>query len=175
MIGVGGSDSHNLIDERYEGATLPSIAGDPGTYVFCDKLMPAHLIENVKKGHVCVTRFIQVEPHIMAGEKEYLPGDELGEVNKITYHALIRDAEEKPVVYLIKNGIKTKLSVEQKLDGTYEIQECIALERGKWQWIRLEIRTQAGELLGYVNPVYQGKKEPEYTTFGEIADRMDQG
>ena len=174
IIGVGGSDSHNLIEERYEGATLPSIAGDPGTYVFCNQLTPSHLMENVKKGHVCVTRFIQVEPHIMAGEKEYLPGEELVEVSEITYRALIRDAEEKPVVYLIKNGIKTKLSVEQKPDGTYEIQECIALEHGKWQWIRLEIRTQAGELLGYVNPVYQGKKEPEYTTFGEIADRLEQ-
>ncbi len=33
--GIGGSDSHNLIEERYKGSDKPSIAGDPGTYVFC--------------------------------------------------------------------------------------------------------------------------------------------
>lgn len=86
IYGVGGSDSHNLIEERYEGATLPSIVGDPGTYVFCKKLTPKNLMKNVKKGHICVTRFIQVEPYIMADGKPYLPGDNLGEAKEIVYN-----------------------------------------------------------------------------------------
>lgn len=174
IYGVGGSDSHNLIEERYEGATLPSIAGDPGTYVFCDELTPENLINNVKKGHICVTRFIQVEPHIAADGKEYLPGDDLGEANELVYNAVIRGAEEKPTVYLINNGIKTEVSVEKHADKTYAIHELITLNHRKWQWIRLEIRGQKCELLGYINPVYKGKKESVCRTFGEIVDNLDQ-
>ena len=174
IYGVGGSDSHNLIEERYEGATLPSIVGDPGTYVFCKKLTPKNLMKNVKKGHICVTRFIQVEPYIMADGKPYLPGDNLGEAKEIVYNAVIRDAKEKPKIYLINNGMKAELSVKKNTDGTYEIQEHILLNHREWQWIRLEIRNQSGELLGYVNPVYKGHKEPTYKTFGEIADKLNE-
>ena len=31
-----------------------------------------------------------------------------------------------------------------------------------------QVRTKKKEFLGYVNPVFRGKKEPERTTFGEI-------
>lgn len=51
--GVGGSDSHNLIWERYPGATEPSVAGDPGTYVYMDGMSPEHLLEGeIGRAHV---------------------------------------------------------------------------------------------------------------------------
>jgi len=70
--------------------------------------------------------------------------------------------------------MKAELSVKKNTDGTYEIQEHILLNHREWQWIRLEIRNQSGELLGYVNPVYKGHKEPTYKTFGEIADKLNE-
>lgn len=88
--------------------------------------------------------------------------------------AVIRGAEEKPTVYLINNGIKTEVSVEKHADKTYAIHELITLNHRKWQWIRLEIRGQKCELLGYINPVYKGKKESVCRTFGEIVDNLDQ-
>ena len=62
VFGVGGSDSHNLEDEFYEGASLPSAVGDPATWVFCDGLSPKNLMNAVRQGHLCVTRFCKIEP-----------------------------------------------------------------------------------------------------------------
>ena len=50
----------------------------------------------------------------------------------------------------------------------YHVETHLILENTSWQWIRLEVRTKKKEFLGYVNPVFRGKKEPERTTFGEI-------
>ena len=57
---------------------------------------------------------------------------------------------------------------------SYEVQTEIALEKGKWQWIRLGVRNRQGEILGYMNPIFQGNKIPEHRTFGEIKKIMDE-
>ena len=61
IYGIGGSDSHNLIEERYDGALEPSVAGDPGTYVFSKGLTPTKLLQNLRKGHVYVSRYCTLE------------------------------------------------------------------------------------------------------------------
>lgn len=80
--GIGGSDSHNLIDERYEGASEPSIAGDPGTYLYLEHLSPKELLRGLKNGHAYVSRYCGLDIRMSAvqpdgRERLYLPGDEI--------------------------------------------------------------------------------------------------
>lgn len=191
--GIGGSDAHNLIEERYEGSDLPSIAGDPGTYVFCENLSPESLMENVRKGHVCVTRFCRILPRITIDGLEYLPGEEFPvseqaestqvpqetkdsgteENTEILYGAEILGLEEEPEVFVVKNGQRYLAKVFVNEAGNYCIREQVRLDRQEWNWVRLEIRKQDGAFLGYVNPVYCGHREPICETVEEIWKRME--
>lgn len=177
IFGVGGSDSHNLIDERYEGAELPSIAGDPGTYVYCEKLTPNNLMDAVRKGHICVTRFCRVLPSITAQGKSYLPGDEIyGTGNEIivTYSAEILGLKEKPDVFFIVNGEYIKVSVENISEERYRVWITFSFETEIWQWARMEIRDKRNNLLGIVNPIYHGTKNSKYETFGQAVKALEE-
>ena len=77
VFGLGGSDSHNLESERYEGATEPSIPGDPATLVFMNGLSPDHLMQGVAAGHVIVCRYIRAEVSFYYHGRQYLPGDRI--------------------------------------------------------------------------------------------------
>ena len=172
---MGGSDSHNLINERYEGADLPSVAGDPGTWVCCGDLTPNNLMAAVKAGHMCVTRFCKMTPVIQAAGKNFLPGDELPEeADKVTIRALVQGLSEKPEISLVVNGDFRELEVKEPEDKMYEATAEIDLEEKGWQWMRLEIRSRKQELLGYMNPVFKGHKDSVYRTFGEIKKIMDE-
>lgn len=169
VCGVGGSDSHNLLEERYEGAELPSIPGDPATWVWCDELTPRHLLDAVRKRHVCVTRFCSVDVSIQAEGRNFLPGDELPEEAKQARLSIrIRGYSEKVKVYVVCNGKFAKLQAVQTGTCVYEAETDLKLEQGSWQWARLEVRGSRGEFLAYTNPVYRGCKKPTCRTFREI-------
>lgn len=173
--GVGGSDAHNLIGERYEGAELPSVAGDPGTYVYCEGLSARQLLEQLRKGRACVTRFCKIMPKITVGEKEYLPGDEILQKNEtitLTYAAKIYDIEEEPEIFLVKNGQKEKVMAVKSASGVYEISKEIVLETNHWNWVRLEVRSKNGVFLGFVNPVSCGRMTSLCSTMAEIWEKM---
>lgn len=174
ICGIGGSDSHNLIEERYAGADLPSIAGDPGTFVYCEELSPKSLMENVRKRHVCVTRFCRIEPEISINGRQYLPGDEITEKENavLIYGAKIFDLKERPEVYLVKNGEKQKITAHSE-EGYYYICEEVVMNLQEWNWVRLEVRKKDGIFLGYVNPVYCGYCDPECRTVEEIWAKME--
>ena len=172
IYGVGGSDAHNLTEERYEGATEPSIIGDPGTYVYCEELSANQLLAAVRAGHMTVTRYCKMEPHIFGDKNTYLPGDEITE-SSVTYQLKIMGISEYPQVFLVGNTpqdelIKAPLQVVKQSDGSFTVEEKIKIERGVWKWFRMEVRDAKGVFMGYTNPVYSGKKEPKYHTFGEI-------
>src|SRR5699024_8417032 len=76
IYGVGGSDSHSLIEERYEGADLPSSRGGPATWVCCGERTPDNLMAAVKAGHMCVTRFCRMTPVIHGRSEERRVGKE---------------------------------------------------------------------------------------------------
>lgn len=174
LFGVGGSDSHNLEEELYEGSTLPSAVGDPTTWVFCEGLSPRNLMQSVEQGHMCVTRFCRIEPRIEVDGKRYLPGDKLpNQKCEILYQADVSGLIEEPEIFLVMNGNYVALPVERLEDGTYQVKAHLILEEATWQWIRLEVRTKEQEFLGFVNPVSRGRKEPEQTTFGEIVKKLE--
>lgn len=169
--GVGGSDAHNLKEERYEGATEPSIVGDPGTYVYCKGLSANNLLEAVLAGHMTVTRHCQLIPEIYGDKEVYLPGDEITERN-VTYELEIKGVTEYPQVYMIRNTeegeiLKIPVQVIKKSNGSFYIKEQLKMNRGYWKWVRMEVRDQQGSFLGYTNPIYSGQKMPSLKTFGE--------
>lgn len=181
ITGVGGSDAHNLPTERYPRAKEPSIAGDPATFVYADKLSAENLLDNVEKGHVCVTRHCNLDFVAKGNWKEYLPGDTLDE-GTVTIHIRITDASVKPELYAVsyRDGVlgeqiqKMKVPGMKKEGDTYS-WECYYSVIGKsWQWIRFEVRDCNGNFMAYTNPLYYGTKKHRFVQLGDALEGMEQ-
>lgn len=185
IYGLGGSDSHNLEDERYPGATMPSIPGDPATFVHACKLTPEILLSNVRKGHALVTRFCRAEIRIQGTESDYLPGDEILE-DMVVLHLDIWDCDKSIKVYLVSydaqdDGIKRKLIYNDTFDWKEELpistkrslKTQIVFSGEQWQWRRIEIVTEDDTFLMYMNPVYRGRKENKYSSYGDAITAME--
>jgi hypothetical protein len=176
IYGIGGSDSHNRIDERYDGAKEPSVAGDPGTYIFCKGLTPTKLLQNLRKGHCYVSRYCTMEIEITADGETYLPGEHIPvgkrEAVHIKYHAAIRGLKERPVVYAVVNRVRIGLEVTETEEGVYETETELIFSAGTYEWMRLDVRKEDGAFLGYVNPVYHGAKTPQCRLFGEMLQKV---
>lgn len=174
IYGIGGSDSHNLINEYYEGATEPSIAGDPGTYIMMDGLSPEHLLEAMKKGHIYVSRYITLGLRIEWNGREYLPGDELpdgsGKQEKIVYEVTICSCVEQPVLLSIRNGKKETIPLTEQEPGNWKACISFAWENAAWEWMRIEVRRQDDTFLAYTNPIYHGKRTSMQRTYKEALE-----
>lgn len=179
VFGLGGSDSHNLIDERYEGADEPSVPGDPATLVYMDGMTPSNLLKAVSKGHVIVTRYITMETYFIYENNEYLPGDRI-EIssesefeNNLVASVTIKINEETygkdivPELFLIENGIKKEIGLEKRDERTYMADVITNWHTMEWEWKRFEVTSKDYGFLGYVNPVFHGRKKSKLKTFGE--------
>lgn len=179
VFGLGGSDSHNLIDERYEGADEPSVPGDPATLVYMDGMTPSNLLKAVSKGHVIVTRYITMETYFIYENNKYLPGDRI-EIssesefeNNLVASVTIKINEETygknivPELFLIENGIKKEIGLEKRDERTYMADVITNWHTMEWEWKRFEVISEDYGFLGYVNPVFHGRKKSKLKTFGE--------
>lgn len=172
--GIGGSDSHNRIDERYEGADEPSIPGDPGTYVYCSSLTPDLLVENVKKGHIYVSRFCTADIQITSEGKSFLPGDGLEDQKRTVRVDLELSGQgEKPDICMIHNGKRFSLEVEKSRKG-FSAHGEVVFEQGRWNWMRMEVRTGKGEFLLYTNPIWQGNKESRFRNYQKALEAFQE-
>ena len=179
VFGLGGSDSHNLIDERYEGADEPSVPGDPATLVYMDGMTPSKLLKAVSKGHVIVARYITMEVYFLFENKKYLPGDRIeitGDSefkNDIVASVTIKINEETygkniiPELYLIENGVKREVGLEKRDERTYMADVVTNWHTIEWEWKRFEVLSKDYGFLGYVNPIFHGRKKSKLKTFGE--------
>lgn len=179
VFGLGGSDSHNLIDERYEGADEPSVPGDPATLVYMDGMTPSKLLKAVSKGHVIVARYITMEVYFLFENKKYLPGDRIeitGDYefeNDIVASVTIKINEETygkniiPELYLIENGVKREVGLEKRDERTYMADVVTNWHTIEWEWKRFEVLSKDYGFLGYVNPIFHGRKKSKLKTFGE--------
>lgn len=179
VFGLGGSDSHNLIDERYEGADEPSVPGDPATLVYMDGMTPSKLLKAVSKGHVIVARYITMEVYFLFENKKYLPGDRIeitGDSefeNDIVASVTIKINEETygkniiPELYLIENGVKREVVLEKRDERTYMADVVTNWHTIDWEWKRFEVLSKDYGFLGYVNPIFHGRKKSKLKTFGE--------
>lgn len=176
IYGIGGSDSHNLIDERYDGATKPSIAGDPATYVYCNKLSANEILNNVKEGHMYISRFAKLDINISVDGNIYLPGDKIkNNSNKdlnLSYKIDINlENDEEINVYSVVNGSRKKLKIKKE-GNVYKVDFNYMIPKDKYSWIRVEVRNREDEFIAYANPIYYGEKKTNVATYGELIKEM---
>lgn len=146
IFGVGGSDSHNRIDELYKGSDMPSIYGDPATYIHCDGLSVEHLIASLKSGHTYVSRYHELKIDM----SDYLPGDEIKE--SFIYHVAVKGIKKTCMGRFILNGKVVKEVALDKDESEMSFDTAyIADER--W-WLRFGLY-DGDEVIAYINPVYK--------------------
>ncbi len=167
ITGLGGSDSHNLIDERYEGASEPSTIGDPATFVYCEKLTPSNILQAVRDSNVYVSRYCSLSYEIYdANATSYFAGNELTKGVHYTYRVTIK-SDKIPNIRFVENGQFVTLDIQKISSDTYVATTNFCFQ-DEWNWARIDVVSEGDEFMGYVNPVYSGKKKSQYLTYGEI-------
>lgn len=174
LIGIGGSDTHALPHETYEVGGLPSVVGDPQTYVFAHQLSTQSIFESVRKGHVYVTRGPVLEPSVEFSGQTFLPGDELSlpvfstsndESQSYLYRLKIANVPSGAEIIWIEDGrIYERQTAVQSGEHVCEFKWT----QGSYHWMRVEIRDESQNLLAFVNPVYAGKRNSQKQTWAEF-------
>jgi hypothetical protein len=173
IYGLGGSDSHNLENERYEGASEPSIPGDPASWVHCGSLTRENLIFGVKAGHVWVCcGNVKLYPKFSAGGSSLLPGDRIWSENGVVALTCSLRADHAPEGTRAQWIVNGKICGEAPLGETEEIFQ-IGIDASRYSWARIDIRDADGALYGFVNPVWWGKRPNEFQTFGQAAKGLN--
>lgn len=171
ICAVGGSDSHNLLDERYGDAKEPSVPGDPATWLYMDALSPQNLLKAVKKCHAYVTRHCRIEVSLKADRSPAFFGDQFpdGTVKELSYEICMKDLKEEPEVFFYHNGVCHRCICTMEEQGVYMVKGTVAIQKETYNWIRFGAETKSGQFLFYANPVTVGyKKKHQFITFGEI-------
>lgn len=168
IYAIGGSDSHNLYASPYEGSTLPSVYGDPGTYVHCQDLSVANVLAALRHGHSYVARFFRLDID-MGG---LLPGDIVPEGQKRPYRVSL--SSHHPYVadktftgrFIVDNKVvmEKRLSPEDREMALEDIEAYLG--EASWTWLRFGLYDGDGHVIAYVNPVYRGMKKPEHQGLG---------
>ncbi|WP_185649341.1 CehA/McbA family metallohydrolase [Clostridium sp. DJ247] len=178
--GIGGSDSHLLPNETYEGADKPSLIGDPSTYVLADGLSASEILNSVSKGRVYVSRGLELDIDINCNEKNYSPGDSLSELflsnsdeKKVTYSFLIKSGEKDLIkgisIFLIENG---NVILQKNNENNMRYDISFNWKGSAFTWSRLEIRDGEGNLLLFTNPIYKGSKKHTIFNWGQLLQKL---
>ena len=173
ICGIGGSDTHALLQEWYTPESGPSIVGDPTTHVFCDGLSQNSVLDGVRKCHAYITRWIKINFDMRLNDKCILPGDEITEEGNlyVTFHP--ENVREKITFFVVKDGVKEDIDYDVDLDHrnasiTYQTN----WKRDTYHWLRFGAENQNGDCVLYTNPVYSGEKEHQLHTFGDAANEI---
>ena len=156
IVGVGGSDSHNIPSEVYEGSIYPSLIGDPKTWIYAKSLSKKDLKEALLAGKVCVSREDLID----------LREDEAGfsvDIYRKTYH-------------------RSKLKIQWLVDGKIARETKSSTDRFDYKpkdgysWIRVDVRDEDGLLYGFTNPIFfnEDKRESyKLFTWQDILGQID--
>ncbi|WP_461205645.1 CehA/McbA family metallohydrolase [Clostridium sp. DL1XJH146] len=165
IYGIGGSDSHNKINDFYEGAKQPSIYGDPSTYVFCNGLSVDNVIEGIKKGNAYVTRYEELDVIINNGQ--ILPGEEVRTTDNIEYYVEIKNfgsqyVHEEYIGKFILNGevIKT-VNMNNENKRANLVKNTSLLKDIDYWWLRFGLYDIKGHVIGFINPIYKGRRNSD--------------
>jgi hypothetical protein len=170
IYGLGGSDSHNLEHERYEGASEPYIPGDPASWVHCESLNRENLVHNVKAGHVWVCRGeVRLYPKFSMDEASFLPGDRIYVKNGVVSLNCSLYAEGAPNGTRAQWIVNGEIQEETPLTETVKVFRVI-MDASRYTWVRVDIRDANGALYGFVNPVWWGNKPDGFRTFAQAAE-----
>jgi hypothetical protein len=174
--GIGGSDTHNLPHEAYTPGGPPSLVGDPKTVIWSHELSVFAVLEAVRSGKSYVTRGPLLQPKVVHQAQQLLPGDciqwesGLDELN-LNYEIAIQGAQAGSSIRWIMNG-KEIGQTECSEDQTYLLP--FTWKRNEFNWIRVEVRDISGQLLAFVNPVFQGQPVPTLKRWSEIKTWLEQ-
>lgn len=153
IAAVGGSDSHLEPHERYANATVPSIYGDPATYVYADNLSADGIITGLKKGHTYFERQCGLVFEINKGR--VLPGQDVKD-ETITYKMRILDTENTYFAQIVVDGL---ILEEIPLSA---MAKSHTIEMKNHAWVRIDIRrgkpndevSRQGNFEGMINCIY---------------------
>ncbi len=167
ICAIGGSDSHNLIDERYGDANEPSIPGDPATYLHMENLSPSNLLDALLGCRAYVTRHCRIESNVDFGVQ--LPERE----DCFPFWIMLTGPEKKPDIFYLHNGVKYSCEVTDRGGGIWIAEGNIQLSEEDYQWIRFGAYEQDGSFLFYGNPVTRGRRAHHFLTFGDAACELE--
>lgn len=163
ITGIGGSDSHLLPDDKYPDADMPSLIGDPATYVFVETLTRDNVLAGIKAKHTKVSRFGEI--NLVSQDKgDILPGEQL--TTNVRNFELQLPATT-PAGYLtewILDG--TVVATSTDLTSTYTITSDIDLN--DYHWLRADVKDQNGVQQATFTPVFWGHRQPTITTYQEV-------
>ncbi|MDF2659953.1 MAG: hypothetical protein K0Q94_2744 [Paenibacillus sp.] len=172
--GVGGSDTHQRPEYRYEADGSSDTIGDPASYVLLDRLTPDQLLLGLRSGHVYVSRGPVLDVAVQVGTKTFTFGDDLTEELAASTDGFIhldlsvKHAQESTLC-VIENGIQ----IDSQVIGTdhwgYAFQ--FKWTPGVYSWRRFEIRDAAGTLLCFTNPISAGHKKQAIRTWGQLLEK----
>jgi len=167
--GVGGSDTHMLPGDSYTPGGPPSIVGDPTTFVRAQMCSPAGLLEGLALGCVYVSRSPLLDFVIQVGDSEIVPGRCTGVEENITYEVLVHACTRVEVQWLVDGRITSVQKVERQGRAACSLHWGDGLAH----WCRVEVRSEAGELLAFVNPIYNWLPESRMHRWGEFVTALD--
>lgn len=173
VCAIGGSDSHNKINEFYDGACEASIAGDPATWLYMNNLTANNIYQAISRCRACITRYIdQLDIELYAGKKEIYPGDMVEDIASFSWKIKIKISKYIPKLFYVQNNVKYPLILRQIEADTYEGEGSIVFTKSEYNWIRFGAVGENGEFLMYTNPITKGKKKHLLSTFGEAKNKL---
>jgi hypothetical protein len=163
ITGIGGSDSHLYPDETYPESSLPSLLGDPTTYVLAENLSGEALKQGVKAGKVYVSRFGYELTLSVAGNEIGQRMSEWTEEVKAQCSVISPSNEECVIEWVVDGEI-----IEKHTGRTSRVKLSLVPEM--YHYVRVNIRKENGELVAFTNPVYFGEKQPTLTYWKEVLE-----
>lgn len=165
--GIGGSDSHMRPTESYVEGGPASLIGDPSTYVWANELSAQAILDSVKSGNVYVSRGQVLNPLFFVNGESVHMGENIAQNSDLTFKLNYQCTINGHRLVKVINGLRTEVEI-LKLEGTYE-------EEVKWKegyhWIRYEIRSSNGELLAFMNPIFNGIKKQSLHVWADLLEK----
>lgn len=167
---IGGSDSHLRPDDRYPDSKLPSLLGDPGTFVFSKSLGSKDMILAIREGHVTVGRLgkldFDMNGQIAGSQMAWQAG-----VHNVTYNYQSEGIfdENKLRVEIVQDS--KVIYTSRDFAGSIEISVMEGHRR--YSWVRVQVIHEDLGLVAVANPVYLGSKTTTYKTWGDVLEDFD--
>lgn len=170
ICAIGGSDSHNRLDEFYEGAVENSIAGDPATWFYMEKLCASEVYKELKNCSACVTRYVEELKMVLYANGEKIPlGAKLPDcTTSLEWEISIKSKEHFPKLFVLINGRKQELLLKSNDGQNYIGSGALEIPKEDYCWIRFGAESVRKEFMMYANPVTRGKTMHKLHTFEDV-------
>ena len=155
ITGIAGSDNHN--------ADLPpearSAVGHPTTVVYAPELSERAILQGIRAGHVFVdvdgTRDRLIEFTARVGSQSAAMGDAMKAASGERVQFAVRTIGlAGSHVEIIQDGRVTDLSDTTPIKTADQTKEFTYQSDGAKHWLRVNVRSEAGNLLILGNPIY---------------------